>query len=115
MVNEDPNGKLIRELREELDRLRAEVGSGGGGGGAGGVNEFANFELQTQLAETEEMLASMNQSWESKLAQSQSVINSHKEMLDSHGASVGPFPRFVVSRVAGAMLLFLFPRCECTP
>jgi PhoPQ-activated pathogenicity-related protein len=25
-VNEDPNAKMIRELREELDRLRAEVG-----------------------------------------------------------------------------------------
>ena len=35
-VNEDPQEKLIRELREELENLKKNPGAGGGGGGGGG-------------------------------------------------------------------------------
>ena len=39
VINESPQEKLIRELREEIEALRqggAKVGGGGGGGGGGG-------------------------------------------------------------------------------
>ena len=36
VVNEDPNARMIRELKEELSQLRSKLG-GGGGGGVGGA------------------------------------------------------------------------------
>ena len=43
VVNESPQDKLIRELREEIERLRgggsAGAGADGGGGGDAAVNE----------------------------------------------------------------------------
>ena len=33
VVNEDPNARMIRELKEELSQLRSKLGGGGGGGG----------------------------------------------------------------------------------
>lgn len=34
-INEDPKDAMIREFQEEINRLRAQLGSGGGGGGDG--------------------------------------------------------------------------------
>ena len=39
VVNETAQDKLIRELREEIERLRT---TGGGGGGGGGGSDMAN-------------------------------------------------------------------------
>jgi len=45
VVNESAQDKLIRELREEIERLRVSGGGGmaspGGGGGGGGAGEEA--------------------------------------------------------------------------
>ena len=35
VVNEDPNAKVIRELREEVEQLRTQLLVGGGGGWGG--------------------------------------------------------------------------------
>lgn len=39
--NEDVNEKVIRELKEEIEKLRQQLLQGGGGGGGGGDNEEA--------------------------------------------------------------------------
>ncbi|EGB09759.1 hypothetical protein AURANDRAFT_24671, partial [Aureococcus anophagefferens] len=45
--NEDVHEKVIRELQEEIDRLRAALEAGGGGeGGAGDLSEAQERELQ---------------------------------------------------------------------
>jgi len=85
IVNEDPNQRLIRELREELERLRTSVG---GAGGAGGADPAALAAMQAQMAETEALMATMNQSWEEKLAASERHLEEHRKMLEEHGASV---------------------------
>ncbi|KAI7044899.1 kinesin family protein, partial [Hortaea werneckii] len=36
VVNEDPNARMIRELKEELAQLRSKLGGGSGGSAAGG-------------------------------------------------------------------------------
>ena len=59
-VNESPQDKLIRELREEIEKLRAggavavegTPGAGGGGGGGGGNNA----ELEAKLAQQREAM-----------------------------------------------------------
>ena len=48
VVNESAQDKLIRELREEIEALRAggaTAAAGGGGGGGGGGSNEANEEL----------------------------------------------------------------------
>ena len=52
IVNETPQEKLIRELREENERLKSLIegrGGGGGGGGGGGMDEESMQEYQSQL------------------------------------------------------------------
>lgn len=39
VVNESPQEKMIRELKEEIEKLKKGGGGGGGGGGAGMTDE----------------------------------------------------------------------------
>ena len=61
VVNENPQEKMIRELKEEIERLRAggatAGGGGGGGGGAGGVDALADEELRQKMEEHERKFA----------------------------------------------------------
>lgn len=64
-INEDPQDKIIRELREENERLKKGLGSGGAG---------ADPEAQKKLQEAEEqmkrnqlMLEEMTKSYEDRL------------------------------------------------
>ncbi|KAH8087763.1 hypothetical protein JL720_7083 [Aureococcus anophagefferens] len=53
--NEDVHEKVIRELQEEIDRLRAALEAGGGGeGGAGDLSEAQERELQEKVRESRE-------------------------------------------------------------
>ena len=46
-INEDPQEKMIRELKEELERLR-KGGVAGGGGGGGELSEEMKAEMEEQ-------------------------------------------------------------------
>eukprot|EP00041_Stephanoeca_diplocostata_P037818 m.1447794 g.1447794 ORF g.1447794 m.1447794 type:complete len:1137 (+) comp25110_c0_seq12:126-3536(+) len=85
VINEDPNARMIRELKEELETLRSQVGSGGGGSAQSSEELVA---LKAQLAETEQLMQGISKSWEDKLRDSQQVVEEHKQLLDQHGASV---------------------------
>lgn len=76
IVNEDPQAKLIRELKEENERLKAQLAAGGGGGaaavgGGGGDPEAARklAEAEERMRENEQMMQEMAKSWEQKLAE----------------------------------------------
>lgn len=73
IVNESAQDKLIRELREEIERLRGSGGgSGGGGGGAASHRDSAEIEkLQQMQREQEEAFAREKAEYEAKLAQQQ--------------------------------------------
>ena len=86
VVNEDPNARLIRELREELEALRKAAGSGGGGGGGADTAELE--EYKHRLQETEGLLKEMTQTWEEKLKETESLLEQKQKLLDEHHASV---------------------------
>ena len=70
-INEDPQEKLIRELREELDSLKKNPGAGGGGGG--GISP----EMKEQMEEQKKLLEQMQKEkdeFEQKLAQQQAEL-----------------------------------------
>ena len=74
VVNEDPQDKVIRMLKEENDKLKKELAARGGAGPAGG-----DLEAQAKLKEMEEQLRAnnaameeMQKTWEQKLAEAKS-------------------------------------------
>lgn len=109
VVNEDPNAKLIRELKEELETLRNRVSGGGGldaGEGTwdpdvppekqmvryktktGEIKTVTKAELQDQLEQSEKIMSSLNESWEEKLEKTQEIQREREKALEELGISV---------------------------
>jgi Skp family chaperone for outer membrane proteins len=85
VVNEDPNQKVIRELRDEVERLRKMLKGGGiiEGGGEEGEKEK---ELAEELERTKKMMAEMEMSWEEKLKMADEVKKERQGALQVAGA-----------------------------
>ncbi|KAJ1021725.1 hypothetical protein NDA13_005340 [Ustilago tritici] len=108
VVNEDPNAKLIRELKEELEMLRTRVSGGGGIDGesnwdpsippekqvvryqtkSGEIKTVTKAELQEQLEQSEKIMSSLNESWEEKLTKTQEIQKEREKALEELGISV---------------------------
>lgn len=65
VVNENPQDKLIRQLREENQNLKDLIG---GGSQASGINEEEMQQKQAEIAALEEALHEMQQSFSERLA-----------------------------------------------
>ncbi|UZJ55379.1 hypothetical protein CBS101457_004699 [Exobasidium rhododendri] len=109
VVNEDPNAKLIRELKEELEMLRNRVPMGGMGSEGedswdpsvppekqvvryrtktGEIKTVTKAELQDQMEQSEKLMDSLNQSWEQKVAQTHQIQIEREKALEELGISV---------------------------
>ncbi|KAK8850531.1 hypothetical protein IAR55_004449 [Kwoniella newhampshirensis] len=107
VVNEDPNAKLIRELKEELELLRSRVASGGGIDEAtyhpaiplekqivtyrtkeGEIKKVTKLELQDQLQASEKLMESLNLTWEEKMTQTQAIQVEREKALEELGISI---------------------------
>merc|ERR1719387_1662754 len=71
-VNEDPQDKLIRQLREENMKLKELVTDGGG---AGAVNPEEMSRKQEEIRALEEALHEMQKSFSEKLREAQEAAN----------------------------------------
>ena len=79
-VNEDPQDKLIRELRQELEALK----KGGGGGPAGG-SAAENKEMQEEMEKQKRLLEQMErerEEFESKLMEQQAKMEEQKRGIE---------------------------------
>lgn len=104
VVNEDPNAKLIRELKEELEMLRGRVTEGDGAtydpsvppekqmvtlqGKDGQVRKVSKMELQEQLEQSESLMASLNQSWEEKVEHTKAIQVEREKALEEMGITI---------------------------
>lgn len=109
VVNEDPNAKLVRELKEELEMLRARVAGGPAGGAMestydpsvppeqqvvrykakdGTVKSVTKAELQDQLESSEKLMQSLNETWEEKMLKTQEVHKEREKALEELGITV---------------------------
>ena len=105
VINEDPNAKLVRELKEELEMLRARVA--GTSGEAvydpkippekqvvtyqakdGTIKTVTKAELQEQLETSEKLMQSLNETWEEKMARTQQVQKEREKALEELGITV---------------------------
>ncbi len=80
VVNEDPNAKIIRELREELETLKKELEI---------AKEKINADvLSDRLKESEKLYLEMSKPWNEKLAETEKVQQAWADTLQSMGISV---------------------------
>ena len=64
--------QIIRELREEVERLR-QLMVGGSGGGGDGISSKELAALKEKLKISEDLMAEMSKSWEQKLLETQRI------------------------------------------
>jgi kinesin family member 1 len=109
VVNEDPNARMIRELKEELAQLRSKL-SGGGPGSTGEetyaegtpldqqivtitqadgtVKRVSKAEIVEQLNQSEKLYSDLNQTWEQKLAKTEAIHKEREAALEELGISI---------------------------
>lgn len=105
VINEDPNAKLVRELKEELETLRARV-SGSTSEAVfdpkipaaqqkvtyqakdGTLKTVTKAELQDQLETSEKLMQGLNETWEQKMQRTQQVQKEREKALEELGITV---------------------------
>uniref|UniRef100_A0A8B9LML4 Kinesin family member 13B n=1 Tax=Astyanax mexicanus TaxID=7994 RepID=A0A8B9LML4_ASTMX len=79
VVNEDPNARIIRELREEVEKLREQLTE---------AESMKAPELKERLEESEKLIKEMTVSWEEKLRKTEEIAQERQKQLESLGISL---------------------------
>lgn len=110
VVNEDPNARMIRELKEELAQLRSKLSSGVTLGGLaqeayppgtpldqqivsitqadGTIKKVSKAEIAEQLSQSEKLYEDLNQTWEEKLQKTEQIHKEREAALEELGISI---------------------------
>ncbi|MCJ1288487.1 Kinesin-like protein kif1b [Xylographa carneopallida] len=110
VVNEDPNARMIRELKEELALLRSKLSSGATSGGIaeeqyapdtpldkqivsiiqadGTIKKVSKAEIAEQLNQSEKLYEDLNQTWEEKLQKTEQIHKEREAALEELGISI---------------------------
>ncbi|KAK7582634.1 hypothetical protein V9T40_014079 [Parthenolecanium corni] len=81
VVNEDPNARIIRELRQEVEALREMLAHATG-------SSTQREHLHEKLSESEKLMKEMSQTWEEKLIKTERLQHERHEALENMGISV---------------------------
>jgi kinesin family protein 1 len=76
VVNEDPNSRLVRQLKEELSDLKKSLG------------ENSDESLKEQLRLSEKLLSEVNETWEERLNRTKEIQKQREEALEELGISI---------------------------
>eukprot|EP00036_Acanthoecidae_sp_10tr_P019566 CAMPEP_0206302004 /NCGR_PEP_ID=MMETSP0106_2-20121207/8501_1 /ASSEMBLY_ACC=CAM_ASM_000206 /TAXON_ID=81532 /ORGANISM="Acanthoeca-like sp., Strain 10tr" /LENGTH=1711 /DNA_ID=CAMNT_0053732761 /DNA_START=15 /DNA_END=5147 /DNA_ORIENTATION=- len=83
VINEDPNERIIRELREEVEKLKLSLGV---------TTEVKNAadvaKLREALNENESLMAELNMTWEEKLETANKLLEERERALSEMGIHV---------------------------
>ncbi|KAM6915006.1 kinesin-like protein KIF13B [Xenentodon cancila] len=79
VVNEDPNARIIRELREEVEKLKEQLTE---------AESMKVPELKERLEESENLIQEMTVTWEEKLRKTEAVAQERQRQLESLGISL---------------------------
>ncbi|XP_053570753.1 kinesin-like protein KIF13A isoform X1 [Bombina bombina] len=79
VVNEDPNARVIRELREEVDKLREQLSQ---------AEAMKAPELKEKLEESEKLIRDLTITWEEKLRKTEAIAQERQKQLESMGISL---------------------------
>uniref|UniRef100_A0A8C5AK29 Kinesin motor domain-containing protein n=1 Tax=Gadus morhua TaxID=8049 RepID=A0A8C5AK29_GADMO len=79
VVNEDPNARIIRELREEVEKLRDQLTQ---------AESLKAPDLKDRLEESEKLIQEMTVTWEEKLRKTEEIAQERQRQLESLGISL---------------------------
>ncbi|XP_077454906.1 kinesin-like protein KIF13A isoform X3 [Stigmatopora argus] len=79
VVNEDPNARIIRELREEVEKLKVQLSQ---------AESLKAPELKEKLHESEKLIMEMTVTWEEKLKKTEEIATERQKQLESMGISL---------------------------
>ena len=110
VVNEDPNARMIRELKEELAQLRSKLGCGIGTTTSNGeihtantpleqqfvcitqpdgtIKKVSRAEIMEQLSQSEKLYRDLNETWEEKLQKTEDIHKEREAALEELGVSI---------------------------
>ena len=110
VVNEDPNARMIRELKEELAQLRLKMSGGANSEGLseeqyapdtpldqqivsitqadGSIKKVTKADIAEQLNQSEKLYQDLNQTWEQKLEKTEQVHKEREAALEELGISI---------------------------
>jgi kinesin family protein 13 len=84
VVNEDPNARIIRELRQEVEALKEMLKHATA---LEGYKE-QRVDLTEKLTESEKLMKAMSQTWEEKLQNTERLQQERQQALEKMGISV---------------------------
>ncbi|XP_049855904.1 kinesin-like protein KIF13A isoform X3 [Schistocerca gregaria] len=84
VVNEDPNARIIRELRQEVEALKEMLKHATGSEGF----KDQRINLHEKLSESEKLMKEMSQTWEEKLQKTERLQQERQQALEKMGISV---------------------------
>uniref|UniRef100_A0A8C0VFG1 Kinesin family member 13B n=1 Tax=Cyanistes caeruleus TaxID=156563 RepID=A0A8C0VFG1_CYACU len=96
VVNEDPNARIIRELREEVEKLREQLTK---------AEAMKSPELKERLEESEKLIQEMTVTWEEKLRKTEEIAQVSE--FEALGNSVNFLGIFCLFPIHKSLLLFL--------
>ncbi|XP_042359081.1 kinesin-like protein KIF13B isoform X2 [Plectropomus leopardus] len=79
VVNEDPNARIIRELREEVEKLKEQLTE---------AESMKAPELKDRLEESEKLIQEMTVTWEEKLRKTEAIAQERQRQLENLGISL---------------------------
>ncbi|XP_060722287.1 kinesin-like protein KIF13B isoform X2 [Tachysurus vachellii] len=79
VINEDPNARIIRELREEVEKLREQLTQ---------AESMKAQELKERLDESEQLIRERMITWEEKLRKTEEIAQERQRQLESLGISL---------------------------
>ncbi|XP_076685082.1 kinesin-like protein KIF13A isoform X5 [Andrena cerasifolii] len=85
VVNEDPNARIIRELRQEVETLKEMLLHATGQGSIVGQQRT---DITEKLSESERLMKEMSQTWEEKLVKTERLQHERQQALEKMGISV---------------------------
>ncbi|XP_020610321.1 kinesin-like protein KIF13B [Orbicella faveolata] len=88
VVNEDPNAKIIRELREEVDRLKRMLQAKIAGKSHIVEPGETTIEIKEMLSESEKLMSECTMTWEQKEKQTEKIQQERHKALEEMGISV---------------------------
>lgn len=109
VVNEDPNARMIRELKEELAQLRSKLSGGGSVGISeeqyapdtplekqivsiaqpdGSIKKVSKAEIVEQLDQSEKLYKDLNQTWEEKMLKTEEIQKEREAALEELGITI---------------------------
>ncbi|XP_056299565.1 kinesin-like protein KIF13A isoform X5 [Pseudoliparis swirei] len=79
VVNEDPNARIIRELREEVVKLKVQLSQ---------AESLKAPDLKEKLQESEKLIQEMTVTWEDKLRKTEEIATERQQQLENMGISL---------------------------